>query len=142
MAEDKKTRRQWLYNSETGELTTKEATFDLNLVTKEADLFMKLYGSKQYLVDGIASKGGSEYSDEERASTMQERFSRLCNDKFKLTYTENGFSFKDPDAVATKRENSVGIETLYNGLVKDGMEPEEAAAKVLLWTGKPYLPKE
>ncbi len=48
-SEKKKTRRQWLYDNETDNIVTKETAFDLNKMTDEAALFLKLYGCKQYL---------------------------------------------------------------------------------------------
>ena len=123
-----KTRRQWVYDNETGILSTKEKMFDISEVSPEAGLFLKLYGCKQYLADVIASKGGTEYSDKERATIMQERFGNLCNDKFKLTHTESGFYFKDPDAVATKR-GGIKRTSLIEGLMEDfDMTEEEALA--------------
>lgn len=141
MSEDKKTRRRWLYDNETGIIITAETAFDLNKITGQAELFLSLYGCKQYLAHCIASKGGKEYSNEERAATMQERFSNLCSDEFKLTHTESGFHFKDPNAAETARQPSATLETIYNGLITDGKTPKEAAAKVLLWTGKEYTAK-
>ena len=127
MAEDKKkTRRQWLYISEADILNTKEAEFSLELITEEAALFLKLYGCKQYLADCIASKGGDEFSDKERAETMIDRFSNLCSDKFKLTLTESGFYFKDPDAVAAKR-GGIKRSDLVQGLIDSGKYTEEEA---------------
>ena len=126
MAEDKKTRRQWLYIEESNLLNTKEAEFDLDVITPEADLFLKLYGCKQYLADCIASKGGEEFSDKERADTMHERFDNLCSDRFKLTHTESGFYLKDPDAVATKR-GGIKRSDLVQGLIDSGKYTEEEA---------------
>jgi hypothetical protein len=125
MSEDKKTRRQWLYDSEKNNMVTTETSFNLNDMTEEADLFLKLYGCKQYLADCIAAKGGSEFSDTERANAMTERFNNLCDDKFKLTHTESGFYFKDPDAVATKR-GGIKQSALYDGLIEMGKTHEEA----------------
>lgn len=119
----KKTRRQWLYDQDV--LMTKEANFPLEDMTEEADLFLKLYGCKQYLADCIANKGGTEFSDEERAEAMQDRFDNLCDDKFKLTHTESGFYFKDPDAVATKR-GGIKQSALYDYFIADGHTHEQA----------------
>jgi len=127
MAEDKKkTRRQWQYDNDTSELSTKEADFSLTGMTKEAALFLKLYGCKQYLADCIASKGGDEFSDKERAEAMTDRFDNLCSDKFKLIHTESGFYFKDPDAVATKR-GGIKRSDLVQGLIDSGKYTEEEA---------------
>ncbi len=132
-----KTRRQWLYNNDTGELSTKEKMFDLNTINPEAALFLKLYGCKQYLADCIANKGGEEFSDEERAGTMQERFANLCDDKFIIVNTESGFYFKDPNAV-TKRGGGVVVKKIYAGCIDDGKTDAEAKAFVLKVTGKVY----
>lgn len=125
--EKKKTRRQWLYDEETKNIVTAETAFDLNKMTDEAALFTKLYGCKQYLADCIASKGGKEFSDEERAEVMLDRFENLCDDKFKLTFTESGFYFKDPNAVAAKRSGGVGRSKIVQGLMdKKGFTEDEA----------------
>ena len=135
--EKKKARRQWLYDDGTAELSTKEGEFYLADITKEADLFLRIYGCKQYLADCIASKGGVEFSDNERYITMTERMSNLCNDKFKLTYTESGFYFKDPNAT-TKRGGGVMVKKIYAGCIDDGKTDAEAKAFVLKVTGKVY----
>ena len=123
----KKTRRQWLYDIETDTIVTKGTSFPLTKMTPEADTFLKLYGCKQYLADCIASKGGDEFSDEERADLMTERFNNLCDDKFLITHTESGFYFKDPAAVSTKR-TGIKQSALYNGLIEMGKSHEEALA--------------
>ena len=137
----KKARRQWLYYNESNELKTKEIGFNLDQLTLDAKLFLRLYGCKQYLADCIASKGGIEFSDKERADTMQERFVNLCDEKFKITHTEAGFYFRDPDAVATKRGSGVIVLKIYNACLLDGKTADEAKAFVLSVTGKP-MPEE
>lgn len=128
MAKDKKkTRRQWLYIEESNLLNTKEAEFDLTLITNQANMFLTLYGCKQYLADVIASKGGSEFSDKERSEAMQDRFNNLCSDKFKLIHTESGFYFKDPNAAPASRGGGVGRNKVVQGLMdKKGFTEEEA----------------
>ena len=59
---------------------------------------------------------------------MQDRFENLCSDKFKLTHTESGFYFKDPDAVATKR-GGINRSSLVQGLIEEhGFTEEKALA--------------
>ena len=125
--EKKKTRRQWLYDSETNNIVTTETAFELDKMTPQAELFISLYGCKQYLADCIASKGGDEFSDEERAEAMQERFGNLCSDKFKIIHTESGFYFKDPDAKPTTRTGGVGRSKVVQGLMdKHGWSEDKA----------------
>ncbi len=135
--EKKKTRRQWLYDEDTGDLTTNEATFNMAEITTESDLFLRLYGCKQYLADKIASKGGEEFSDSERADAMQERFSNLTSDKFKLVHTESGFYFKDPNAT-TKRGGGVMVKKIYDACIAEGKSDDEARDFVKTVTGKVY----
>jgi len=129
MSEDKtkKARRQW--QIEEGNLITAEAGFPLEELTKEGELFLKLYGCKQYLADSIAAKGGIEFTDTERAATMTERFVNLCDEKFKITHTEAGFYFRDPDAVATKR-GGIKQTALYDYFIADGLTHEQAIAAI------------
>ena len=129
MSEDKievtkKARRQWLVDK--SNLVTTETAFDMDEMTEDASLFLKLYGLKQYLADCIASKGGSEFSDTERADVMIERFNNLCDEKFLVVHTESGFYFKDPDAVATKR-GGIKRSDLVQGLIDSGKYTEEEA---------------
>jgi len=123
MAENKK-RRRWLLNSDNTILSTNEGEFNLNDIEPEGELFLRLYGLKQYLADSVANRGGTEYSNDERLEFMQEKYDNLCNDKFRLTKTESGFYFKDPDAVA--KRGGIKQSALYEGLIEMGKTHEEA----------------
>lgn len=127
MAEDnKKIRRQWLFNASTMIISTKEGSFDLSKATEQGMLFLTAYGAKQLLVDKIAGKGGEEYSDVERLDLMTVKYDQLLNKKCILTHTENGFSLKDPDAVVT-RSGGIKRSDLVQGLIDSGKHTEEEA---------------
>ncbi len=142
MSEDKskKTRRQWLFNDETGVLSTDEASFNFDKMTAQGNQFLLQYGCKQYLADSLAVQKPIVLTTDEMIERMTARFNNLCNDDFKIVQTESCFYLKDPN-VTTTRGQSASLDTIYNGLINDGMTPDEAAAKVLLWTGKTYIAK-
>lgn len=141
MANDKPKRRHWLIDTAKNVLSTVGITFKLDKMTEGAIHFLMLYGLKQYLADCLAVQKPVVLTTAEIKERLDKRFANLCSDKFELITTESGYYWKDPNAVAAIRGESASLETIYTGLVNDGNSPEDAIAKVLLWTGKTYTPK-
>ena len=89
-------------------------------LTKQARVFIFLYGLKQYLADKIANKGEAKgYNDAERKAVMAEYAGRLMDEKFKLVLTPKGFTFKDPDAVTVPKTPKEKAETTLKTLEAD-----------------------